>query len=260
MPKKKKRTFRRKQGKTNRCGKKLGLRQTKKELKAMHKVVTNFNFLFEYILTFLHWKNNIDSESIFPSYAKVNHFMMDVCLRDAAFNYSAFEWWFDQCCDPTTGYFRFNKNEKTERIFLSLLWENHYNDIYFDDLVEGCRSNCFASENKSQKIKSRHRNYAMLKLFQIVANHQLLGHSMLKYAYHLVGQWMVGHVKDWCAEIHKAGFFVQLRELFFWWTKAALQGCKASNKAKVHVFLLFSRTLFRTKKEKKEGALKCVFI
>ena len=259
--KKKKKKPKRRKGKTGR-GSRRGRKgqDSTPAVDARSKVLNNYEFLFEHILEYLNWQPP-DKNHLYPGYACVNKWLKDICLRAAAYEYRAFDYWFTLCCDARTGFFTFNATSKAECFFQNLLWKNRFNDEHFDDIIEGCRSNCFGStKNCHQRIKSRRRNYAMLKLFQLVANQQLLGHALLKFAYHLVGQWMVFHVKDWQSEVKKVGFFKQLRELFFWWARAEKLGCKSTLKAKLGVFLVFTDTLYGDKTIKKNCVKSCVYI
>ena len=91
----------------------------------------------------------------------------------------------------------------------------------------------------------------MLMLFHSNLLTSVETHPVLaKYAYHLLGQWMVGHVKDWYKEVHKTGFFGQLREVFHFWTKAQKLGFPLSFQAKVTAFDWYSKAILKDFKAK----------
>lgn len=254
MPKKKKRAKKKKKNHKRGKGKRRG-RGANGEPKAVEKVmVYNDQYLLERVLTYLPWGEKLtmffSGEKLvkfaLPGYFGVSHYMLACAHSYTARDHAAFSLWFESCCDEN-GMFKFNGTRFSEALFRKLVWKNHYNGERTNEIIQACRSACFSSENTShQKVKSLRRNYTMLMLFSSDLLTSVEAHPVLaKYAYHLIGQWMVGHVKNWFIEVHKTGFFGQLREVFYFWTRAQKLGFPPSFRAKVTVFDWYSKALLK---------------
>lgn len=214
---------------------------------ARAKVMSNEWYLLERVLSYLPWRVKKDRSYFKPQYCGVSHFMHSYSLLAGASKNQGFVWWFDSCCDAS-GMFAFNATPRSEEIFRKLVWKNFYNEKYCDELVEACRSVCFKSERTDhQRVKSRRRSYTMLMLFSSdILTSPGVNSQLASCAYHLVGQWMVQHVKNWSVEVHKKGFFKQLREVLYFWSKAQNLGCRASLRAKRTVFERYSEAILKT--------------
>lgn len=253
MPKKKykqkraKKKKNRKRGKGKHRGSSVG-----DEPKALEKVMFhNDQYLLERVLSYLPWGEKKKKNFTVPSHFGVSRHMMMCMYSNSARDHAAFSLWFEECCDEN-GMFKFNGTHLSEDIFRKVVWKNYYNGERTDEIIQACRSACFSSEHTShQKVKSLRRNYSMLMLFHSNLLTSVETHPVLaKYAYHLLGQWMVGHVKDWYKEVHKTGFFGQLREVFHFWTKAQKLGFPLSFQAKVTAFDWYSKAILKDFKAK----------
>lgn len=237
----------RKRGKGKHRGRSVGGKPT-----ALEKVmVYNDQYLLERVLSYLSWGEKKKKNFTLPSHFGVSHHMMACVHSNSARDHAAFSLWFETCCDEN-GAFTFNGTRLSEDLFRKVVWKNYYNGERTDEIIQACRSGCFASKHTShQKVKSLRRNYTMLMLFSSDLLTSVQTHPVLaKYAYHLVGQWMVGHVKDWSKEVHKMGFFGQLREVFYFWTKAQKLGFPLSFRAKVTAFDWYSKAILKDFKAK----------
>ena len=242
--------MRRKKKKKKKKKKKSGKGKRVSQNVATARVMGNEGFLLERVLSYLPWRVTRGRSHFKPSYAGVSPFMRSYAQLAGASDCQGFGWWFEMCCDDD-GMFTFNATPQSEALFRRVVWKNFYNERYCDDIVEACRSVCFKSKRTShQQIKSLRRSYTMLMLFSSdILTSETTNPVLASYAYHLVGQWMVKHVKSWSEEVHKKNFFVQLREVFHFWTKAQHLGCKASERAKRTVFDCYSAAVLTSHKE-----------
>lgn len=208
---------------------------------AMMKIFDNHQYLLERVLSYLPWRVKRGKSHFKPSYFGVSHFMSSYTMLAGASNNTAFSWWFETCCDAG-GMFVFNPTPWAGEIFRRSIWKNYYNSRYCDEIVQACRAVCFKSKRtRHQQVKSLTRSYAMLMLFSSDILTSPKNPVLAGYAHHLVGQWMVKHVKDWETEVHRVGFFKQLREACLHWTKAEKLGCPSSFQAKLTLFDWYSK-------------------